>query len=117
MNEFKTKLQVESTGKFWKLLSPLIFESDEFGEIIVPKDFLTNFASVPRIPIIYALFGNTSHSSATLHDFLYSKHTNFARETADRLFIDAMKSRKQSKWRRYPMWFAVRALGKWYYKG
>jgi len=117
MSEFKTKLQVESAGKFWKLLAPLVFESDEFGDIIVPAGFLTNFASVPRIPIVYAIFGNTSHRSATLHDFLYSKDTDFTRKTADGIFIEAMKSTGQPKWRRVPMWWAVRVLGEWHYKG
>jgi len=117
MSIFKTNLDVRSKGEFWKLLSPLIFESEEFGEIVVPKGFLTNFASVPRIPVVYALFGNTSHSSATLHDFLYSKDTDFTRKTADGIFIEAMRSRKQPKWRRVPMYWAVRLFGKWHYKG
>ena len=114
---FITDLDVRSKGEQWELLAPLIFESDEYGEIIVPKGFKTNFASVPRIPLVYAMFGNTSHKSATLHDFLYSKGTQFSRAAADALFIEAMKSRGQSKWRRYPMWWAVRAFGRWHYEG
>lgn len=117
MGGFKTNLDVRSKGKFWSLLSPLIFESDTFGEIIVPRGFRTNFASVPRIPIIYAMFGNTSHKSATLHDYLYTKRAKMSRKSADRVFIEAMTSRRQSKWRRIPMWAAVRLFGKWHYKG
>ena len=112
---FTTDLDVRSKGKFWELLAPLVFESDEYGEIIVPVGFLSDFASVPRLPLVYALFGNTSHKSATLHDFLYSKGTQFSREAADALFFEAMKSRGQSKWRRYPMWWAVRVFGRWSY--
>ena len=110
--EFKTKLQVESDGQYWKLLSPLVFESDKYGEIIVPVNFLTDFASVPRIPLIYAIFGNTSHSAATLHDYLYSGLQDISRKDADAVFLEAMESRKQSKWHRKVMWKAVRWFGK-----
>ena len=112
MGEFKTKLQVESQGKFWKLLSPLVFDSDKHGEIVVPVNFLTDFASVPRIPFIYAVFGNTSYSAATIHDYLYSGLHQISREDADAVFLEAMESRKQSKWHRKVMWKAVRWFGK-----
>jgi len=111
MGEFKTKLQVESHGQYWKLLSPLIFDSNIYGEIIVPVGFFTDFASVPRIPIVYALFGNKSHSSATLHDYLYSGFLDISRKDADSIFLEAMESRNQSKWSRRVMWKAVRWFG------
>lgn len=108
MGYFKTKLQVESDGKYWRLLTPLIFESKNCGIIQVPIGFKTDFASVPRIPIVYSMFGNTSHSSAVIHDWLYSGRANVSRKEADEVFIEAMKAKKQSKWRRKPMFWAVR---------
>lgn len=108
MGYFKTKLQVESDGKYWKLLTPLIFESTEYGVIRVPVGFKTDFASVPRIPVVYSMFGNTSHSAAVIHDYLYSGRANMSRKGADLIFKEAMKSRKQSEWRRKPMFWAVR---------
>lgn len=116
MGEFKTKLQVESDGKDWRLLQSLIFDSDEYGIIRVPVDFKTDFASVPRLPLVYSLFGNTSHSAAVVHDYLYSGQMNISRKGADEIFIEAMKSRKQSKWRRKPMFWAVRLFSGFAYK-
>ena len=108
MGYFKTKLQVESDGKYWKLLTPLIFESTEHGIIRVPAGFKTDFASVPRIPIVYSMFGNTSHSAAVIHDWLYSGRGGVTRKGADEVFVEAMKAKKQSEWRRKPMFWAVR---------
>jgi len=111
MGEFKTKLQVESQGQYWELISPLIFDSNIYGEITVPAGFFTDFASVPRIPIVYAMFGNKSHSSAALHDYLYSGSEDISRKDADNIFLEAMESRNQSKWCRKVMWRAVRWFG------
>lgn len=116
MGHFKTKLQVESDGKYWKLLTPLVFESRNFGLIEVPTGFRTDFASVPRIPIVYSMFGNTSHSSAVIHDWLYSGQAKVSRKGADEVFIEAMKSRKQSEWRRKPMFWAVRLFAGFAFK-
>lgn len=117
MGYFKTKLQVESDGKYWKLLSPLIFKSTTYGLIHIPTDFKTDFASVPRIPIVYSMFGNTSHSAATVHDWLYSGRAKVSRKQADEVFIEAMKAKNQSKWRRKPMFWAVRLFAGFAFKG
>lgn len=117
MSKFITKLRVESDGKYWKLTSPLIYESEDYGKISVPPGFKTNFASVPRIPFVYAIFGNKSHSAATLHDYLYSGFVNISRKTADDIFKDAMKSRNQSSFVRGSMWAAVRMFAVFHYKG
>lgn len=116
MSEFKTKLRVESQGKYWILLETLVFDSDDYGLIKVPVGFKTDFASVPRIPLVYSLFGNTSHSSAVIHDFLYSDRFSISRKRADQIFIEAMKCRKQPKWRRKPMFWAVRLFAGFAYK-
>ena len=99
-----------------ELLQPLVFES-LIGEIIVPKGFVTDFASVPRIPIVYALTGNTSHRAAVVHDYLYGDNgLRVSRKKADKVFLEAMKSRKVSGWRRYSMYWAVRLFGSNRYK-
>jgi hypothetical protein len=117
MGKFKTKLRVESDGKYWKLLEPLIFESAKYGVIRVPTGFRTDFASVPRIPLVYSLFGNTSHNAAVVHDWLYSGRAKISRKGADEVFIEAMKCKKQSKWRREPMFWAVRLFAGLAFKG
>lgn len=93
-----------------ELLQPLIFESALGGEIIVPAGFVTDFSSVPRLPLAYWLTGNTSHRSAVIHDYLYHTGT-VSREMADRIFLEAMKSRNVPAWRRSSMYWAVRLFG------
>lgn len=109
MGYFETTLNVQSAGgKYWRLMEPLIFKSEKYGLITVPVGFFSDFASTPRIPLIYSLFGNTSHNAAVIHDWLYSGNVKISRKAADEVFIEAMKSKNQPKWRRVPMFLAVR---------
>lgn len=77
MGRFLTKLRVEKLPKQegrgrWRLTDWLIYESDTVGLVLVPPRYVTDFASVPRLPFMYLLFGGQSDAEATLHDFLYS---------------------------------------------
>lgn len=95
-----------------KLLSPL-----KYGPITVPEGFQTDVASVPRIPIIYMLWGDRAHREAVLHDYLYCIDSDpvMTRCEADSTFKEAMISRGQP-WRiYYPMWLGVRAGGWQFY--
>lgn len=94
MGKFETKLRVEKISeRCWKLTDPLVYRSDTIGVIIVDTGFVTNFASVPRLPFMYMLFGGVGDEAATLHDWLYRKdHTQSTgnerkidRETADKV--------------------------------
>ena len=60
MSAFLTELQMENaTGKddgHWRLIAPLVYQSDVAGMIFtVPTGFITDLASVPRVPIAYLL--------------------------------------------------------------
>lgn len=83
MGKFLTKLKVElldeksdSGNDLFRLLEPLIYESDALGIIIVPRGFVTDFASVPRLPFAYWIAGGMLKEAAVLHDFLYSAPHN-----------------------------------------
>lgn len=119
MAKFLSQLEVEYIDAATRRLTkPLVYQSDILGEcVIVPKGFKTNFASVPRfLPLAYALFGDTAHRAAALHDWLYSEEcSGVARADADAVFLEAMQSEKMSWWRRGAMWLGVRALG-WAFK-
>lgn len=78
----------------WRLLEPLEYSSDLLGGIVsVPAGFLTDFASVPRIPVAFLFMGNQVHEAAVVHDWLYSTHAfegkPITRETADQVFREA----------------------------
>lgn len=90
-----TRLRVEEAGHdksgraVWELLEPLCFESERFGIVTVPPVFRTNYASVPRLPLVFLLAGDKSHKEAALHDWIYTTHA-ISREDADALFLEAL---------------------------
>lgn len=87
-------------------------------EIKVPKGFITDFASVPRIFNIFILpYGK--HSSASLiHDWLYSQDCTLKmkRKEADKIFLEIMKEEGVNIFKRNLMYYAVKVFGWRYYK-
>ena len=110
--EFLSDLWVHlSDGDEWVLDQPLVYNSDILGKMItVPRGFKTDFASVPRLPLSYAFFGNVAHKAAVVHDFLYQEKL-VERKLADDVFYEAMEASGVWAWRRWPMYWAVRLFG------
>ncbi|WP_250538175.1 MULTISPECIES: DUF1353 domain-containing protein [unclassified Caballeronia] len=115
MSAFLTDLHVENAsgtddGK-WRLTAPLVYESDIAGEtFVVPPGFVTDYASVPRAPLVYWLCGDTSTLASVVHDFLYTTHP-VAREVADAVLKEASLLTGVAKWRAWLMWAGVRVGG------
>lgn len=99
------------------LQAPLVFDA-EFAIITVPTGFTTDFASVPRLPIVYMMWGNRAHREAVLHDYLYRQGAipHLDRYLCDELFRLAMISRGNPWWMAQCMYIGVRAAGWLYYK-
>lgn len=100
------------TAKTWMLTQPFVVTVGFNGRerhFEVPQGFKTDFASVPRAPLVFLLTGDVAHKAAVIHDYLYA--TKEGREFADEVFLAAMQAERISKWRRYPMWWAVRLFG------
>ena len=95
---------------YWNLDSPLIFVSKVWDEIIVPAGFQTDFASVPRIPFIYDVWGGQVDREAALHDYVCCKDSIplLSRKQANELFLEAMESRNVPNYIKYPMYWGVR---------
>lgn len=112
--EFLTKLRDERVSLFGKdrvLLAPLVYYSPLLGDlIIVPEHFVTDYASVPRAPLTYWLFGGIGDEAAVVHDFLYEKGL-VPRELADQIYGEALTACGEPAWRRAPMVLAVRMFG------
>lgn len=103
------ELEDEADFFMWKLTQPLAFRSLVAGRVfVVPVGFLTDFASVPRLPLAYLLTGDTVHAPAVLHDWLIRERV-VQRATADAIFLEAMEADGISWWRRKLMWLAVRS--------
>lgn len=113
---FQNKLDVElrdDSDNIWIIKTPLVFWSEEFGLIEAPVDFETDFASVPRVPIAYRIWGDRAHREAVLHDYVFriDSKPNLSFMDCNKLFLEAMKSRGVSWFIRYPMFLGVCACG------
>ena len=108
--KFLTTLDVRDIDNhFWMLLAPFVVEVD--GRLVyVPAGFTTDFASVPRLPLTFMLFGNIGHRAAVVHDYLCSLKTCTYQEAA-KAFEACMREEKVSWWRRWAMTKAVLWFG------
>jgi len=113
MASFRTSLQVELIDPLahkgqglWRLLHPLVFEDDYGAVWTAPVDFESDFASVPRLPFVYAWAGNSAHGPSVIHDWAIRTKA-CSREYADELFRQAMESIGMPKWRIAIMYQAV----------
>lgn len=87
--------------------------SEDSEEVVsVPKDFLTDLASIPWFARWLIPKVGKHAQAAVLHDFIYYKGL-FARDKCDLIFLEAMAVLKVPKWKRFIMYKAVNIFG-WY---
>ena len=118
MSEFLTKLEVtlvddtSNDGRgTWRVDKPFAYQSDVAHKlIIVPVGFLTDFASVPRLPVVFLLTGDSSHYAAVIHDYLYSTQL-FPRKLCDQVLLEACSITGIPAWRRTLIYWGVRFGG------
>ena len=98
---FLTPIRAEKVlfKDIWVLLKDFVYHHapteylpDDFT-VTVPAGFYTDFASVPRLPVIYRKYGNTGHEAAIIHDYLYRLDSVplVSKDVADRTFYDALR--------------------------
>ena len=97
---FLTPIRVEKVlfKEVWILLKDFVYHHAPSESlpldftVTVPAGFYTDFASVPRLPVLYVSLGNTGHEAALVHDYLYriDAEPNASKDTADRTFYDAL---------------------------
>ena len=112
---FKTSLDIRLVDDLandgqgsWKVLSPLVYESNEGVEYVVDSGYVSDMASVPRAPVAFLLTGNSAHRASVLHDYLLTSGI-VTRPRADELFREAMESVNMPPARVRRMYNAVRA--------
>ena len=93
----------------WVLNTPLIFDSDLIGRVEAPAEFKMDLASVPRVPIIYSIWGARAHCEGAIHDYLFriDSKPEVSWCKANRVFLEAMKVRGKPWYVRYPMFWGV----------
>ena len=114
MSSFTTPAIVEVKGSYdFKLVENFeYYITDEQAEkITVPKGFVTDFASVPRIfwNIIPPIGRYTK--ACIIHDYMYDNAIKTKKE-ADLIFYQAMQVLGVPKWKRLIMYWAVRMFGR-----
>lgn len=125
MSKFTTPLKLEFLDyQNFKLLEGFEYyrENDKNDVIRVPKDFVTDFASIPRL--FWSILPpqgtkkNRYGKAAVLHDFLYDRQRVFSgfhglsRKEADDIFYEAMRAVKVSKFVAKLFYYSVRLCGK-----
>ncbi len=112
MKRFPNPLIVEllEDRKTWRLVAPFSYLDPQHGLIEVPSGFETDFASVPRLPLTFALLGAYGHAAAALHDWLYESG-EMTRADADEVFKNALRSSGIARWRTWLMFYGVRLFG------
>lgn len=131
--EFKTYLDTRGiTDNVHELLADfitLVHSDTQTIQITVKKGFITDFASVPKIPFAYLLFGGIGNYPAVAHDGLYSNSSKVevfdvdtnepfkvTREWADEVFKIGLEERGISSFKVNMMYWAVRLKGGSFYK-
>lgn len=132
MGKFVTKLEISflepkeiakrglSTEETYGFLdADLIYVTNNGLTIVIPKGFITDFASIPRafwsiLPPISPFYVK----AAVIHDFIYTSQGKlpnikrvYTRKDADLLFLEIMILENAPTWKRNIMYAAVRAFG------
>jgi len=122
MDCFPDKLHFEDAGmrggsRIFKLEDEFRYISPR-GTITVPKDFITDGASIPRL--FWSIIGpfGDYFAAAVVHDFLYSLHNDTCnRKESDLIFKEAMFNLGVPWYRREVIFRAVRMFGGSSFKG
>ena len=120
MAKFLSELIVKKIdARSWMLYTPFEYrvghkDSDEV--IKVPREFLTDFASIPRIFWTVLPPDGKYTGAAVIHDYLYSLRgelpkRRYTRKRCDQIFLEAMEVLDVSLWRRSTIYRCVRLFG------
>lgn len=112
MSQFTTPLRVElcTDRREWKLLYPLEWVDPHGNRVIVPPNFVTDFASIPRVMRPFALDDSRTAKAATLHDWHYRVRRP-GRRWADDVFYHALRSDGVHWLPAWSYWLGVRLFG------
>ena len=113
-SHFRTQLQAAPVGRrngrtTWRLLMPLHFWHAPVSEqITAPAGFVTDFASIPRLPLVWWIMSDYGHPAAVIHDYLCESRSH-PRKFADEVFHAALIACRVPRWRASLMYTAVRS--------
>lgn len=104
-------------GRF-EIFSDYLYRTKEYF-IRVPKGFVTDYASIPKLLRIVVLPYGKHSGASVVHDWLYSFqcNLNLTRKEADKIFLEILKEEKINFFLRIFMYFAVRMFGRSRFRG
>ncbi len=115
MSNFTTPANVRLLEEYkFELLSDFEYHVGSYPSdtiIRVPKGYITDLASTPRLIWWWLPPHGRYAKAAILHDYLYS-HGVMSRKYADSIFLEAMSVLGVKRVRIYIMYFAVRLFGR-----
>jgi hypothetical protein len=94
----------------WVVFDPLIGLRGNGDKIIVPRGYVTDLASIPRLLRGAFNVNGLLRAPAVTHDWLYSSQ-RYSRAESDAIFLDAMEARGIGRATRYSAYAAVRSFG------
>lgn len=108
--------QFRSGRQLYALEYSVHYESDILGgDVVVPAGYVTDLASVPKMPLAWLMAGGTGAEAAVIHDWLYTTHSfddqPITRKTADAVFREAITASEDTNAPAGLMWLAVRIGG------
>jgi hypothetical protein len=121
MSKFVTTLKTDQIDRtIRQLTADLVYDDDVEGMIVVPKDFVTDFASIGGLHNVvlfplFALFAGYGNYASTVHDYLY-RNGKLTRARADAVFYRALRAEGIANWRACGFWVGVRIGGASSYK-
>jgi hypothetical protein len=114
MSQFTNPLIVEFIdGVNWKIVEGFDFHIGKYPSkerIHIPSNFITDFASIPRI--FWSILPPTGPygKAAVVHDYCYRTNI-YPKKISDKIFKEGMKVLKVSKWKIFVIYWAVRLFG------
>lgn len=101
--------------RLFSLISPLNYQSKLIpGILVVDAGFVTDYGSVPRLPVVYSILGEIAHEPYVIHDMMYSKAI-VAREVADRILAEALRVMGIPEWKCEVIYEGARIGGESHY--
>lgn len=111
VNDAGTPLKNPDGRQIYQVISPLSYDSDVAGRnITVPAGFLTDLASIPRLPFFYRELSNVADLPGVVHDYLYSNGC-VSRDVADLMLKEMCLLVGLPYWKTQAIYMGVRLGG------
>lgn len=107
--------QIDDT--YFMLLDNLVFHSIKYKvKITCPVGFISDGPSVPRVPLLYFLFGHRGKRGAVVHDWLY-RNKMFPRDVCDDIYRESLGDSGKNSYTCNGMYYGVRVGGNSSFQG